>query len=84
MRYATYIYKFVTKIHYLCFIFLILTYVQDVRARKCPGRIDKEYDVNGRCIHSKHPDCNVSNCYCETSKNQTSWRNTCYCCKVKS
>ncbi|KAF8100018.1 hypothetical protein N665_0233s0020 [Sinapis alba] len=89
MRYATYIYISLAKIHYLCFIFLILTYVQalDVGVWKCPKGIVK-YTIEGRCVNSKNPDCEltkyVTNCFCVAINDQKGRRSTCYCCKVKS
>nr|AAQ98290.1 S-locus pollen protein 11-3 [Raphanus sativus] len=86
MRYGTYIYKFGKKIHYLCFIVLILTYVQaqDVGAPICPEGIARKYGILGRCFNSTHPDCKVNNCHCGVSNDGSSWSNFCYCCKVKS
>ncbi|CAG7903944.1 unnamed protein product [Brassica rapa] len=95
MRYATSIYTFLTNIHYLCFIFLILTYVQalDVGAWKCPEGIVYPSPISGRCINSRSTECkkhyevegqNVTNCRCDTYSMQNPARITCYCCKVKS
>nr|AAQ98289.1 S-locus pollen protein 11-2 [Raphanus sativus] len=92
MRYATSIYIFLTQIHYLCFIFLTLTYVQalDVGAWKCPGDVAKSDHITGTCINSKSTDCqqyfgqNVTNCVCYTFSKNSRGRISCYCCKVKS
>nr|BAB86355.1 S-locus pollen protein [Brassica oleracea] len=92
MRYATYIFFFLTKIHYLCFIFLTLTYVQalDVGAWKCPGAVAKADNITGTCVNSVSEDCqryvgqNVNNCLCLNFSKHNRGRITCYCCKVKS
>nr|BAB86356.1 SP11-29 protein [Brassica rapa] len=92
MRYATSIFFFLTKIHYLCFIFLTLTSVQalDVGARNCPEGIAKSNDVIGTCLNTKSRDCqkhfgpNVTNCLCYPFSTHNRVRITCYCCKVKS
>ncbi|KAL0701031.1 hypothetical protein Bca4012_057153 [Brassica carinata] len=89
MRYATSIYIFLT-IHYLCFIFLTLTYVQDVGASKCPEGVARSGPIPGTCLNSTSTDCqtyfgqNVTNCRCNDFSMHNRGRITCYCCKVKS
>nr|AAQ98291.1 S-locus pollen protein 11-4 [Raphanus sativus] len=84
MRSATSIYFFLTKIHCLCFIFLILTYVQalDVGAWNCPEGVTISNPILGRCFNSRSRQCGENCRCCDYSKHNR--RITCYCCKVQS
>nr|BAB86358.1 SP11-44 protein [Brassica rapa] len=92
MRYATSIYNFLTKIHYLCFIFWTLTYVQalDVGPLECPKGVAESGPIRGSCLNSTSAACkthfrqNVTNCLCINFSNHNRGRINCYCCKVKS